>query len=397
MAKRVFWQKPKLRTDEDEGIDRSVTWLELFYDLVFVVVIAGLAHELSVHPEFSRLPVFLFSMLPVWLVWNGFTYYEERFETEGFENRLATFLMMVGVAGLAVFSHDSLGENYRGFAGTYLIVRGFIILLWIRAGLHNRIFLRSSLRFTLGYVTCLALVTVSFFRPEGERMIWWGLGLLAEVIGPWLTVGETVRLPAFSSDKLPERFGLMVIIVLGESVAGAIRGIAGEGHVSLPGALRGVLGLMLGFMAWWLYFDFIGRRRPHREKVVASWFWSYLHLPLVIVTAVMGAMLAPIVTGDGDTAAAILAMAAGSFLIILAALELTLKQTEDEPTHRVISPLIKTITGAAALLIASVHASFSIPLFLALLAALMWVNAGYGLWVWFTQEVDRSGGSSPAT
>jgi len=389
MTQRVFWQKPVLRTDEDEGIERSVTWLELFYDLVFVVVIAGLAHELSVHPEFSRLPAFLFSMLPVWLIWNGFTYYAERFETEGFENRLVTFVMMVGVAGLAVFSHDSLGENYHGFAGTYLVVRGFIILLWIRAGFHNRIFLRSSARFTLGYAACLVLVAVSFFRPGGERMVWWGLGLLAEVIGPWLTMGETERLPAFSRDKLPERFGLMVIIVLGESVAGAIRGIAGEGHVSLPGALRGVLGLMIGFMAWWLYFDFIGRRRPPRGKVIASWLWSYLHLPLVIVTAVMGAMLAPIVIGDGATALVILSVAVGSFLIILAFLELTLEYTEDEPTHRVISPLLKALTGFAALLIAPVHESFSIPVFIMILVAVMWLNAGYGLWVWFTQEIDR--------
>lgn len=391
MTKRVFWQRPVLRTDEDEGIDRAVTWLELFYDLVFVVVIAGLAHELSVHPEFSRLPAFVFSMLPVWLIWNGFTYYAERFETEGFESRLVTFIMMAGVAGLAVFSHDSLGENYHGFAGMYLVVRGFIILLWIRAGLHNRIFLRSSARFTLGYVTCLFLVVVSFFRPEGERMIWWGLGLFAEVIGPWLTIGETERLPAFSRNKLPERFGLMVIIVLGESVAGAIRGIAGEGHVSLIGALLGVLGLMLGFMAWWLYFDFIGRRRPPRGKVFTSWLWSYLHPPLVIVIAVMGAMLAPIVTGDTDTAPLILAVAAGSFLIVLAFLELTLEHTKDEPTHRVISPLLKALTGCAAFLITSVHESFSIPVFMTLLVALMWVNAGYGLWVWFTQDLD--GGS----
>ncbi|MBN1883331.1 MAG: low temperature requirement protein A [Deltaproteobacteria bacterium] len=388
MTRRVFWQRPALRTDEDEGIDRAVTWLELFYDLVFVVVIAGLAHELSIHPEFSQLPVFLFSMLPVWLIWNGFTYYAERFETEGFENRLVTFVMIAGVAGLAVFSHDSLGENYQGFAGTYLMVRGFIIFLWIRAGLHNRMFLRSSARFTLGYIICLILVVVSFFRPEGERMIWWGLGVLAEVIGPWLTVGETERLPAFSHNKLPERFGLMVIIVLGESVAGAIRGIAGEGQVSLPGALLGVLGLMLGFMAWCLYFDFIGRRRPPRGKVFSSWLWSYLHLPLVIVTAVMGAMLAPIVTRDADTASQILSVAVGSFLIILAALELTLKYTDDEPTHRILSPLLKVLTGCAALLMAPAHESLAIPVFMMLLVAVMWVNAGYGLWIWFTQDLD---------
>ncbi len=47
MENRQLWQRPKLRTDEEEGLERKVTWLELFYDLVFVVVIAELAHTLS--------------------------------------------------------------------------------------------------------------------------------------------------------------------------------------------------------------------------------------------------------------------------------------------------------------------------------------------------------------
>ncbi len=49
MARRSWWQKPTLRTDEDEGRDRKVGWLELFFDLYFVVVIAELGHYLSGH------------------------------------------------------------------------------------------------------------------------------------------------------------------------------------------------------------------------------------------------------------------------------------------------------------------------------------------------------------
>ena len=46
MEKRRLWQRPRLRTDEEQGLERKATWLELFYDLVFVVVIAELAHTL---------------------------------------------------------------------------------------------------------------------------------------------------------------------------------------------------------------------------------------------------------------------------------------------------------------------------------------------------------------
>ncbi len=46
MEKRRLWQRPRLRTDEEQGLERKATGLELFYDLVFVVVIAELAHTL---------------------------------------------------------------------------------------------------------------------------------------------------------------------------------------------------------------------------------------------------------------------------------------------------------------------------------------------------------------
>lgn len=43
------WQRPVLRTDEEFDHHRPVSWLELFVDLVFVVVIARLAHGLTEH------------------------------------------------------------------------------------------------------------------------------------------------------------------------------------------------------------------------------------------------------------------------------------------------------------------------------------------------------------
>src|ERR671928_125710 len=49
MGTRRWWQRPRLRTDEEEQHERKVSWLELFYDLVFVVVISELTSYLSGH------------------------------------------------------------------------------------------------------------------------------------------------------------------------------------------------------------------------------------------------------------------------------------------------------------------------------------------------------------
>src|ERR671919_2088166 len=104
MATREWWQKPYLRRDEEFERHRAVTWLELFFDLIFVVVISRLAHNLGSDMSVLGLLIFGFMFVPVWWVWNATTYYTERFESEGLEHRLITLLSIIPVAGMAIFS-----------------------------------------------------------------------------------------------------------------------------------------------------------------------------------------------------------------------------------------------------------------------------------------------------
>jgi low temperature requirement protein LtrA len=66
MAKRQWWQKPQLRTDEDQNIHRKVSWLELFFDLIFVVVVAELSHYLAKQVSLEGVGSFILLFLPVW-------------------------------------------------------------------------------------------------------------------------------------------------------------------------------------------------------------------------------------------------------------------------------------------------------------------------------------------
>ncbi len=85
---RRAWQRSALRTDEEFEQHRAVSWLELFFELVFVVMIARLAHHLAGHLDVAGVLIFAVQFLAVFWVWNAFTYYTERFESDGLENRL---------------------------------------------------------------------------------------------------------------------------------------------------------------------------------------------------------------------------------------------------------------------------------------------------------------------
>jgi low temperature requirement protein LtrA len=389
--RREWWQKPQLRTDEEEKKHRSVTWLELFFDLVFVVVIARLSHNLVGDVTAGGLFTFLFLFVPVWWIWNGVTYYNERFESEGVEMRLFTFLTMIPVAGLAVFSHHGLTDNYHGFAACYLLARSVNIFMWVRGGLHEPVFRPSTNRFAAGFVVAVVLILLSMTVPSPLRLVLWGAALLVEVAAPWFTVGHQAAMPKLSTSKLPERFGLLTIIVLGEAIVGAISGVAEEHHFTAATAAGSVLGLAIGFALWWVYFDFVARR-PFRHTRYAMFFWPYLHMPLTAaITAAGAGILVCLKSGDhglGDPERLLVTAAVGTALISVGLVEMTLVRLEDEPTHPSLSPALK-IGGGGLMILSGLAMSGlgTIPVFLMILFFLS-AQIVYGVAAWFRQELE---------
>jgi low temperature requirement protein LtrA len=88
-----------------------VTFLELFYDLVYVVLIAQLAHALSGNVNLNGIGSFTFLFIIVWVAWvNGSTYHDLHGQND-LRTRIFTFLQMFTVAAMAVFVHNAL-EDY---------------------------------------------------------------------------------------------------------------------------------------------------------------------------------------------------------------------------------------------------------------------------------------------
>ena len=80
----VWWAKPSIRTDENEEIERKATWLELFYDLSFVAILAQLSHMLVKVPTWELIGQFVFLFIASWWIWNSATFYNERYERKDY-------------------------------------------------------------------------------------------------------------------------------------------------------------------------------------------------------------------------------------------------------------------------------------------------------------------------
>lgn len=392
MAKRTWWQRPSLRTDEEEGLDRKVGWLELFFDLYFVVTIAELAHNLAENVSWTGLGEFIFLFLPVWWIWVGATYYIERFETEGIEQRLIVFAQMIPIAGLAVFAHYGMGKTSVGYALSYAVCRTFHIFLWWRGGRHDRQFRPVAKRFVLGFSISVGLFYLSVFMPIPVRFWLWGAGLLIDFVTPLFTLKQQAALPRLSTSKLPERYGLFIIIVLGESVIGVVSGLADQEAFSVLIAIAAILGIAITFGLWWIYFDFVGRRPP-KPNAVSALSWSYLHLCLAIAITATGAGILNVIADEDSRldypVGLLIAVAVGSTLFIIGLIELFLRRDPDEPTHPRLSSGLKFGGGVIALCIGLISNGFNIVLLEGLLLIPILMQVLYGLYVWFSQELEE--------
>lgn len=382
MARRKVWNHPVLRDDESFELHRAVTWLELFFDLVFVVVLARLTHELVGHISLKQVLHFVLLFVPTFWLWNAATYYTERFEShaEGLETRILTFAVMIAIAGMAVFSHHGLEENYVYFALSYLAARAINIGMWQWAGVHEILFKPIARRFLVGFLLAAGIIIASFWVEGAFRLWLWTIAILVEIVTPYFTLSLQANLPPLSTSKFPERFGLFTIIVLGESVVGVVNGLA-ELDVTRSSLLNGFLGILLSFGLWWVYFDFIARRAA-KPNISAALFWVYTHLLFLASITVTGAGVSTAIIngseGNLTYSTQLLTMnSVGLGLIFLALLEVTLQRKENEPTHPQLSPLLKAGTGAVVLSLIFIKLT-SVPLLFIVLLLALAVQQVYG-------------------
>jgi low temperature requirement protein LtrA len=201
----------------------------------------------------------------------------------------------------------------------------------------------------VGIGVSAAVILASALLPATPRLIVWaGLGV-AWMVGIVLAARSRVGLGLTPTDSLVERFGLFVIIVLGEVVLGVVAGLS-VAERDATTILTGMLALWLGFGFWWIYFDLVGRRLPRADGgAVSSWVMS--HLPITLAITGAGAGMVSLIghAHDPTTPAGTSWLLAGAVATGLLALVLTEQALVDaERLFRVFHPLRLALSGGAA-------------------------------------------------
>ena len=235
------------------GRTGSASRLELFFDLAYVLVVLELASAFLHDLTWSGLVVFVGLFVAIWVSWVGFTLYANRFDTDDLVFRLAKLLATLAVAGCAASASAATKELAIPFAASFLATRVLLLLLYLRAWRHVK-----DARPTIAvYLSCLTATVVlwaaSLLMSAELRPLVWLVAVLIDAVGPLLATLRDDKLP-LHIEHLPERFGLLVILVLGEAVGATARGVHDAGW-AVPSLLTGLIGFVVAAALWWIYFD----------------------------------------------------------------------------------------------------------------------------------------------
>ena len=265
---------PQLRSGDEEH--RHASWLELFFDLVFVAVVFQIGHGLAEHHDAEGFLRFVGLLTMLAWSWMCFTYFGNRFDTDDVPQRILMSLAMLAVAGLAVAAGDEEATWSEAFAVAQVGVHLVLLALYVRARMHVPAARASIDRYLIGFGLGTLVWLASALVDTPERYVLWGLALAIEVATPLLSWGVLARLPV-DREHLRERFGLFTIIVLGEAVLSVVSGTqdarwAGPRSSTAIAGFAGVLAL------WWVYFD------EQSAATLRGGRWAFVvaygHLPL---------------------------------------------------------------------------------------------------------------------
>jgi low temperature requirement protein LtrA len=291
--------RPSLLRSRD--VHARVTYVELFFDLVFVFAVTQLSHSLVGHLTLDGALRTAFLLEAVWCVWVYTCWFTNWMDPEKPSVRMLLFALMLAGLMMSAAIPDAFGSQGLLFAAAYAFIQVVRTLFTVLATRHHdRVHHRNFLRILAWLAVSAALWISGGFVTGYARGFAWVAALGLEIGGPWIGyfvpgLGRSQTADwKVDGGHMAERCALFVIIALGESIL-----VTGATAASLPATNTGIAAFLVAFAGtvamWWIYFN-IGADRNSREIAgsadpgrFARAVYTYFHVPIVagiVVSAV---------------------------------------------------------------------------------------------------------------
>lgn len=279
---------------------RHATWLELFFDLIFVVALSDASeilsetHEGHIGPQ--QVMHFVLLFLPLWWIWAGHTIYANRFDTDSRQHRLATLLIMLLLIVISALIAAGTEEHFAQAAACYFGARLIIATLYFVSKRKHH----DPGRFatTVGGVFAIgALISLSslLLEPPRNYVVFYA-GIVFDMAALVLLDRRLHVVPAHTP-HLVERVGLLTLIMLGESVI-SISAALSDIAWTPSKVTAAVSGFVMVSAIWWIYYDSF--HLLERRKLTTGHSILYSHFFLFIGLAILASLIRHAILGGLD-------------------------------------------------------------------------------------------------
>ncbi len=288
------------------GGHAPVSYLELFFDLVYVFAITQLSHFLHYHLDLLGFVQGMALFLALWWAWMFTTWASNWANPDRLPVRLMMLVLMMLSLLMAVAVPKGFTASAALFAASYVTLQlGRTLCMAAMFAGENPANARNMVRISIWFAVSAVFWAIGVLRSDEERLAWWLLALGIEYLGPMamFVVPGLGRSTAanwdISGSHMAERCALFIIIALGEGIV-----VIGSTFLGLEMSSGATVAFAVAFgssaLMWWLYFDLGAVRgarhiQDHSEPgLVARNAFTYLHMPIVagiVIYAVADALL----------------------------------------------------------------------------------------------------------
>jgi low temperature requirement protein LtrA len=375
-----------------------VTYVELFFDLVFVFAVTQLSHGLLAHLTLSGALETGLLMMAVWWVWIYTSWITNWLDPEQRAVRLMLFVLMAAGLVMSASIPQAFGPRGLAFAAAYVFMQvgRSLFMLWALKH-HDRGNFRNFLRITVWFAASGLLWIAGGFAEGWQRIVLWAIAIAIEYVSPavgmWLPgLGRSTPQDwRIDGAHLAERCALFVIIALGESLL--VTGATVADMAWTPVTIAAFLVAFLGSVAMWaVYFNVGAERGSHHIAAAADpgrlgrSGYTYLHILIVagiIVSAVADELALAHPHGHTDLKTMLIMLGGPALYLLGTALFKRLTAPYLPLSH---------LVGLGLLAVLGVVYSIATPLHLA--AATTAILIAVAIWEW--ASLKRPGRPPPA-
>jgi low temperature requirement protein LtrA len=285
--------------DEEHG----VTPRELFFDLVFVFGFTQVTTLLTHDPTFGGIGRGMLVLGALWWAWASYAALTNTVDPELNAVGAALLVALIAMFVAALVVPDVFAEHGVLFGAAFLVVFAMHVVLYALAGRGNPGLLGAVLRLSPWTLLGAILILVAGFTDGARTWLW--IGALACAYGGGLLTGSAGWM--IHASHFAERYGLVVIIAIGEAFISIGIGATGIG-IQFGEIAAAILGLLVATSFWLAYFDFFSIRGEQilansegsARVALARDAYTYLHFPMIAGIVLFAFAMKKVIAHVGD-------------------------------------------------------------------------------------------------